>query len=102
MNNGIDIIVILKVCIKPSTPTPYHLCHYQLSYSDQIAPSSFMPMVLFYPSIKEAHQANYCLTREECGSGNDVQIRKSLSEAFNSLISFSWTCSEQALHRLKR
>ncbi|KAF3434138.1 hypothetical protein FNV43_RR25241 [Rhamnella rubrinervis] len=48
--NSIDIQMVYKGFIKPSVPTPDRLRHYQLSYLDQIAPSTFMPMVLFYKS----------------------------------------------------
>ncbi|KAF3434139.1 hypothetical protein FNV43_RR25242 [Rhamnella rubrinervis] len=67
MNSHIDIQFISKGFIKPSVPTPDHLRHYQLSYLDQIAPSSFMPMVLFYKSN---------LTRQELCN----RFKKSLSE----------------------
>ena len=67
MTNNIDIRVISKGFIKPSVPTPDHLRHYQLSYLDQIAPSTFIPMVLFYKSN---------LPRQELCN----RLKKSLSE----------------------
>lgn len=44
----IDVQVISKGFVKPSTSTQHHLRHYQLSYLDQIALSTYIPMVLFY------------------------------------------------------
>ncbi|KAF3434133.1 hypothetical protein FNV43_RR25236 [Rhamnella rubrinervis] len=46
----IDIQVTFKGFMKPSAPTPHYLRHYQLSYLDEIAPSTYIPMVLFYHS----------------------------------------------------
>ncbi|XP_059657762.1 stemmadenine O-acetyltransferase-like [Cornus florida] len=45
----IEIEVVTTETIKPSSPTPNHLGHYQLSFLDQLAPPVFMPLVLFYP-----------------------------------------------------
>ncbi|KAL0372949.1 UNVERIFIED_CONTAM: Vinorine synthase [Sesamum calycinum] len=44
----IEIEVISKEIIKPSSPTPESLRKYQLSFLDQIAPPVFMPLVYFY------------------------------------------------------
>ncbi|XP_055801571.1 stemmadenine O-acetyltransferase-like [Solanum dulcamara] len=46
----IGIEIISKVTIKPSSPTPQYLHHYQLSYLDQITPNILMPLIFFYPS----------------------------------------------------
>ncbi|KAH7515591.1 hypothetical protein FEM48_Zijuj10G0042800 [Ziziphus jujuba var. spinosa] len=70
---NIDIQVISKQSIKPSAPTPDHLRHYQLSFLDPIAPSTFMPMIFFYP--KQADHIN--LTKEQLVD----RIKKSLSES---------------------
>ncbi|KAF3457404.1 hypothetical protein FNV43_RR02061 [Rhamnella rubrinervis] len=72
MANIIDLQVIFKGNIKPSAPTPDHRRQYHLSYLDQIKPSFFMPLILFY--AKEPHSN---LSRQQyC----DQIIRKSLSE----------------------
>ncbi|OWM76173.1 stemmadenine O-acetyltransferase-like [Punica granatum] len=34
--------------IKPSSPTPNHLPHHELSFLDQISPPIFMPLILFF------------------------------------------------------
>ncbi|KAG2707966.1 hypothetical protein I3760_05G170100 [Carya illinoinensis] len=66
------IQVISEESIKPSSPTPPHLRHYQLSFLDQIAPPVFMPLVLFFPNL-EAHNSLANLSKV-------LQLKKSLSE----------------------
>lgn len=44
----LEVEIISKEIIKPSSPTPSHLRHYQLSFLDQIAPMVYNPIVLFY------------------------------------------------------
>ncbi|XP_044500310.1 vinorine synthase-like [Mangifera indica] len=44
----IEVEVISKETIKPSSPTPHHLHHYQFSYIDQLSPSVFVPLIYFY------------------------------------------------------
>ncbi|KAL6983428.1 shikimate O-hydroxycinnamoyltransferase [Sarracenia purpurea var. burkii] len=44
-----EVQVLSREAIKPSSPTPSHLRHYQLSFLDQISPPSFIPLVFFYP-----------------------------------------------------
>ncbi|XP_061366178.1 stemmadenine O-acetyltransferase-like [Gastrolobium bilobum] len=46
----LEMEVISKEIIKPSSPTPDHLRHYQLSFLDQISPVVYNPLVLFYSS----------------------------------------------------
>ncbi|KAL5760336.1 hypothetical protein ACOSQ2_019174 [Xanthoceras sorbifolium] len=40
--------VISTETIKPSSPTPRHLHHYQFSFLDRLAPPVFSPLVFFY------------------------------------------------------
>ena len=40
--------VISNEIIKPSSPTPTHLCHYQLSFFDQIMPPMYISSISFY------------------------------------------------------
>ncbi|KAD5960371.1 hypothetical protein R6Q59_013499 [Mikania micrantha] len=42
--------IVSTQIIKPSSPTPPHLKTYNLSVYDQIIPSTFTPMLLFYPN----------------------------------------------------
>ncbi|XP_030542088.1 stemmadenine O-acetyltransferase-like [Rhodamnia argentea] len=45
----VQVEVISKDTIKPSSPTPDHLRHYKLSFLDQIQVPVFMPLALFFP-----------------------------------------------------
>ncbi|PQP92083.1 vinorine synthase-like [Prunus yedoensis var. nudiflora] len=44
----VEVEVISKELIKPSSPTPDHLRHYKFSFLDQIAPQVYNPLLLFY------------------------------------------------------
>ncbi|KAK7280912.1 hypothetical protein RIF29_08485 [Crotalaria pallida] len=46
----LEVEVISQEIIKPSSPTPSHLKHYQLSFLDQVSPMVYNPWVLFYSS----------------------------------------------------
>ncbi|XP_062110557.1 stemmadenine O-acetyltransferase-like [Humulus lupulus] len=48
MKVEVEVEVISKEIITPSSPTPSHLRHYRLSYLDQISPQTYNPLVLFY------------------------------------------------------
>ncbi|KAL6350409.1 hypothetical protein AAG906_004360 [Vitis piasezkii] len=45
----IEVEVISTDTIKPSSPTPAHLRHFQLSFLDQVLSPIFIPIILFYP-----------------------------------------------------
>ena len=44
----IDVETISREMIKPSTPTPNHLRHYQFSHLDQIGPPFYISLLYFY------------------------------------------------------
>lgn len=44
----IKVEVISKEIIKPSSPTPNHISHYQFSFLDQINPLVYTSLVLFF------------------------------------------------------
>ncbi|KAK7832060.1 vinorine synthase [Quercus suber] len=67
-----EVEVISKETIKPSSPTPDNLRHQQLSFLDQIQPPVYMPLVLFYPKVEGANFSKV----QQCD-----KIKKSLSEA---------------------
>ncbi|KAL6983825.1 shikimate O-hydroxycinnamoyltransferase [Sarracenia purpurea var. burkii] len=48
----IQVESISREIIKPSSPTPSHLRHYQLSFLDQVSPPVFMPFLFFYSEEK--------------------------------------------------
>ncbi|KAI3452627.1 hypothetical protein Pfo_009291 [Paulownia fortunei] len=68
----VEIEVISKEIIKPSSPTPKSLQKYQLSFLDQIAPPIFMPLVYFYPT--DSRLAN---------SEKSNHLKKSLSQVLS-------------------
>jgi hypothetical protein len=47
-----EVEIISKECIKPSSPTPPSLKTYKLSLLDQVVPSAYIPMIFFYPMNK--------------------------------------------------
>ncbi|KAL2543328.1 HXXXD-type acyl-transferase family protein [Abeliophyllum distichum] len=70
----VEVVVIYKEIIKPSSPTPDFLRKYKFSYLDQISPTLFMPLVYFYPAdgkISNWERSN--------------QLKKSLSEALTRI-----------------
>ncbi|XP_044500646.1 stemmadenine O-acetyltransferase-like [Mangifera indica] len=44
----IEVEVISKETVKPSSPTPHHLHHYQFSFPDQLSPSVYIPLIYYY------------------------------------------------------
>ncbi|KAL5570080.1 hypothetical protein UlMin_026655 [Ulmus minor] len=54
----LEVEVISKEIIKPSSPTPNNLRHYQLSFLDQLSPKVYNPLVLFYPSLNVNGESN--------------------------------------------
>ncbi|GFZ00016.1 hypothetical protein Acr_13g0014150 [Actinidia rufa] len=67
----VEVEIIQRDHIKPSSPTPPHLQHYQLSFLDQINPPVFMPIILFYPN-----NADSCLDNAQ----KSTHLKNSLSE----------------------
>ncbi|PON71590.1 Transferase [Trema orientale] len=70
----VEVEVISNEIIKPSSPTPEHLRHYQLSFLDQQSPKTYNPLVLFY-DLGVGHQDDHSNTNEISN-----KIKKSLSE----------------------
>ncbi|XP_059445216.1 stemmadenine O-acetyltransferase-like [Corylus avellana] len=93
----LDVQVISTDTIKPSSSTPDRLRHHTLSFVDQIAPSIFMPFLLFYPRDGVAHLSN-----EE----RQTRIKKSLSEALTRFYplagrikdNFHVDCNDEGVH----
>ncbi|XP_055962456.1 stemmadenine O-acetyltransferase-like [Mercurialis annua] len=69
----VEVEVISKELIKPSSPTPDHLRHLQLSFLDQIQPPVCMPLVLFYSKHPNFSNSERC-----------IQLKTSLSEALTA------------------
>ena len=54
----LEVQVISKDTVKPSSPTLQHLHHYQLSFLGQLQPLVFMPLVFCYLNYNEANLSN--------------------------------------------
>ncbi|XP_022775628.1 vinorine synthase-like [Durio zibethinus] len=68
----LEVEVISKEIVKPSSPTPDRLCRYQLSFLDQLTPTIYNPLILFYPEICDT-EANKIRTSD--------QLKQSISNA---------------------
>ena len=69
----IKVEVISRDTIKPSSPTPTHLRHLQLSFLDQILTPTFIPIILFYPVDGDAKADHDKIQRS-------IWLKKTLSE----------------------
>ncbi|KAL5770605.1 hypothetical protein ACOSP7_014759 [Xanthoceras sorbifolium] len=54
----IDVEVISREMIKPSTPTSDHLRRYQFSFLDQLSPSVYIPLIYFF-NLDQQHSKRY-------------------------------------------
>ncbi|CAL9016673.1 unnamed protein product [Prunus brigantina] len=66
MATEIKVEIIQRQTVKPSSPTPHHLRNYKLSTLDQIAPQTYIPILLFYPNAADATSNNVMATNERC------------------------------------
>ncbi|XP_062112618.1 stemmadenine O-acetyltransferase-like [Humulus lupulus] len=48
LQKNMKVEVVSNEIIKPSSPTPDHFRHYQLSFLDHLSPQTYNPLVLFY------------------------------------------------------
>ena len=60
----LEVELISKEIVKPSSPTPDQLRRYQLSFIDQLTPPLYNPLVFFYPEICDT-QANKTKTSDQ-------------------------------------
>ncbi|KAM7503066.1 hypothetical protein LguiB_001970 [Lonicera macranthoides] len=74
------IHVISREIIKPSPPTPTHINRYNLSGMDEIMPSIYMPVVLFYPN---------CHANLKKAAEKSCQLKSSLSQTLNLYYPFA-------------
>ncbi|CAK9172601.1 unnamed protein product [Ilex paraguariensis] len=44
----LNVEIISKEMVKPSSPTPHHLKHHKLSFLDQFQPPVYIPFIFFY------------------------------------------------------
>ncbi|KAK9108378.1 hypothetical protein Syun_024389 [Stephania yunnanensis] len=64
-----EVEIITRDTIKPSSPTPSHLKTYNLSYFDQLTPQIFVPILLYY---------NY--TKSTTSTSSSTCLKESLSK----------------------
>jgi shikimate O-hydroxycinnamoyltransferase len=69
----LEVDIISKENIKPSFPTPSHLQTYKLSLLDQLIPSPYASIILFYPNNDHCDDLSNIPKRLEL-------LKKSLSE----------------------
>ncbi|KAB2619789.1 BAHD acyltransferase [Pyrus ussuriensis x Pyrus communis] len=81
MTPPIEISIIARENIKPSSPTPNHLKTFKLSVLDQMVPPIYIPILLFYPTSD--HQ-------------RVQQLKKSLSETLTRFYPFAGTIKDNA------
>ena len=67
-----EVGIVSKEQVKPSSPTPSHLRTFKLSLSDQLIPAPYAPIILFFP-INDCSNLSNIPKRLEL-------LKKSLSE----------------------
>ncbi|KAK7815377.1 vinorine synthase [Quercus suber] len=73
-----EVDIISREIIKPSSPAIHHLKPFKLSLLDQITPTTYAPLILFYPKNHIIHSKN-----------PQAHLKNSLSETLNSFYPFS-------------
>ncbi|KAM5586780.1 acyltransferase Pun1-like [Rosa sericea] len=81
----VQLEVISRELIKPSSQTPAHLRNYNLSYFDQLSPRKYIPLVLFY---------NPCNTTASTFE-TSILLKKSLSETLAFYYPFAGKAKDQ-------
>ncbi|KAI4346942.1 hypothetical protein L6164_007805 [Bauhinia variegata] len=71
----VEIEIISRENIKPSSPTPSHLRAFKLSLLDHLIPAPYSPMILFYASQEESAENTHFETLKRIQS-----LKQSLSE----------------------
>ncbi|XP_071718311.1 epi-neemfruitin B 7-O-acetyltransferse L7AT-like [Rutidosis leptorrhynchoides] len=61
-NKKVDLEIISRETIKPSSPTPHHLRIFNLSIIDQILYDYYTPIILFIPNSNKA-SVNYVMSK---------------------------------------
>ncbi|KAL7182946.1 hypothetical protein ACSBR1_041601 [Camellia fascicularis] len=69
-----EVNVLSKKLIKPSTPTPNHPQTYKLSFFDQLAPPAHIPLIFFYTAHDDTNKEMVKIDQKL------QQLEKSLSE----------------------
>ncbi|XP_047311723.1 stemmadenine O-acetyltransferase-like [Impatiens glandulifera] len=85
----LEMEVISKEMVKPTSPTPQHLRRHRLSFLDQISPPIFMPMILFYSSGEVEKKTKDDLSKH---------LKQSLSQILTQYYMLAGRVSEDNLH----
>ncbi|KAJ6332907.1 hypothetical protein OIU77_008872 [Salix suchowensis] len=75
-----DICIISKELIKPTSPSIHHLLPFKLSLMDQLFPTTYIPMVFFYPANN---------SQDFKGLQISTQLRRSLSQTLSTFYPLS-------------
>ncbi|KAL5770601.1 hypothetical protein ACOSP7_014755 [Xanthoceras sorbifolium] len=78
--NNINVEVISKEIIKPSTPTLDHLHHYRFSLLDQFSPSFYQPFIYFYTTTTTTTDDDHDHDHKFGNNGVTNNLKTSLSE----------------------
>ncbi|ESR56361.1 hypothetical protein CICLE_v10023671mg [Citrus x clementina] len=80
--------IISKEIIKPSSPTPHHLKTHKLSLLDQLAPDIYLPIVLFYDSSSRVDDK---ISTATINSTKNIsrRLKKSLSKTLTHYYPFA-------------
>jgi shikimate O-hydroxycinnamoyltransferase len=70
-----EVKMISKECIKPSSPTPPNLKTHRLSLLDQFGSSGYIPVIFFYPMNQSTSNAAVDIVSQRSHS-----LKQSLSE----------------------
>ncbi|XP_059441002.1 stemmadenine O-acetyltransferase-like [Corylus avellana] len=84
-----NVEIISKEMIKPSSPTPNHLRTHKRSFPDQLAPTTYIPIILFYQS-NNAHDGvvDHHQLQKSC------RLKKSLQQTLNRFYPLAGTLKE--------
>ncbi|OAY55335.1 stemmadenine O-acetyltransferase [Manihot esculenta] len=75
-----EVAVVSKEIIKPSSSTVHHLEPYKLSFFSQLTPTTYSPLIFFYPAV-DANPKNITL--------KIMKLKRSLSEVLNLYYPYS-------------
>jgi shikimate O-hydroxycinnamoyltransferase len=68
--------IISREIIKPSSPTPHDLRNHKRSFLDQLAPTTYIPIILFYRPKINGHHVDHQVQRSS-------RLKKSLEQTLN-------------------
>ena len=85
----VNVEIISKEIIKPSSPTPHHLRTHKRSFPDQVAPTTYIPIILFYQPKNNAHDdVDHHQQQKSC------HLKKSLQQTLNHFYPLAGTLIE--------